>query len=122
NKNLRPPLNSYMFANARAIASIAQLAGNRTVADEFAGKSAQLKKLVQEKLWNPEAKFFEVLLDDGTFAGAREEIGFIPWMFELPEPGKGYEAAWAQLTDPHGFSAPYGITTAERRHPLFRSH
>ena len=30
--------------------------------------------------------------------------------------------AWNQLTDEKGFSAPYGLTTAERRHPLFRSH
>src|SRR5690606_36563531 len=49
-------------------------------------------------------------------------IGFIPWYFKLPEPGRGYERAWAQLTDPNGFRAPYGITTAERRHPEFRSH
>jgi hypothetical protein len=26
------------------------------------------------------------------------------------------------LIDPQGFWAPFGITTAERRHPLFRSH
>jgi hypothetical protein len=26
------------------------------------------------------------------------------------------------LTDPQGFNAPFGITTAERRHPGFRSH
>jgi hypothetical protein len=31
-------------------------------------------------------------------------------------------AAWAQLDDPRGFRAPFGITTAERRHPQFRSH
>ncbi|HEU5395799.1 MAG TPA: glycosyl hydrolase family 65 protein, partial [Verrucomicrobiae bacterium] len=31
-------------------------------------------------------------------------------------------AAWSQLTDPRGFSAPYGITTAERRSPFFRTH
>lgn len=122
NKNLRPTINSYMFANAEAIADIARLAGNRKVADEFDAKAAQLRRLVEEKLWNPDAKFFEVLHDNGKLADVREEIGFIPWMFELPEPGKGYETAWAQLTDPQGFSAPYGITTAERRSPQFRSH
>jgi hypothetical protein len=53
-------------------------------------------------------------------ADAREAIGFIPWCFNLPDPG--HEEAWAQLTDPDGFRAPYGITTAERRHPSFRSH
>ena len=53
-------------------------------------------------------------------ADVREEIGFIPWYFDLPE--HGYEQAWQQLTDPDGFKAPMGITTAERRHPQFRSH
>ena len=66
--------------------------------------------------------FFEVRHEDGTFSGAREEIGFIPWMFNLPDAGKKYEVAWRQLEDPKGFAAPAGITTAERRHPLFRSH
>ena len=52
----------------------------------------------------------------------REAIGFIPWYFSLPEPGRGHERAWAQLRDDGGFRAPFGITTAERRHPEFRSH
>ncbi len=122
NRNLRPTLNSYMFANARAIAAIARLAGRQKLAGEFDAKAARLKTLVQGGLWNSDAKFFEVLRDDGKLANVREEIGFIPWMFELPDPDRGYEAAWAQLTDPQGFSAPYGITTAERRSPKFRSH
>ena len=49
----------------------------------------------------------------------REEIGYTPWYFDLPEPGKGFEVAWKQLMDPQGFYAPYGPTTAERRHPEF---
>lgn len=122
NKNLRPTINSYMFANARAIAAIARLAGNKKIADTFDTKAAQLRKLVEEKLWNPDAQFFEVLRDNGNLSDVREEIGFIPWYFNLPDPGKGYETAWTQLSDSQGFSAPYGITTAERRSPEFRSH
>ena len=53
-------------------------------------------------------------------ADVREEIGFIPWYFDLP--GPACERAWRQLLDPQGFKAPMGITTAERRHPAFRSH
>jgi hypothetical protein len=119
-KNLRPTINSYMFANARAIAAIARIAGRKELADEFAGKSASLKRLTQSLLWNPDAKFFEVRQPDGAFSGVREELGFIPWLFELPDPG--HEEAWAQLIDPQGFRAPFGLTTAERRHPGFRSH
>jgi Trehalase len=122
NKNLRPTINSYMFGNARAIAGIARLSGDKKIADEFDAKAALLKQLVQEQLWDSDAGFFEVLRDDGKFSGAREEIGFIPWYFELPDNEKKYESAWAQLSDPLGFSAPYGITTAERRHPQFRTH
>ena len=40
-------------------------------------------------------------------------------MFTLPSE---YDVAWQQLLDEQGFSAPYGLTTAERRHPAFRSH
>ena len=50
----------------------------------------------------------------------REEIGYTPWYFDLPDPGSGYEIAWKQLMDPQGFYAPYGPTTAERRHPEFQ--
>jgi hypothetical protein len=121
-KNLRPTINSYMFANAQAIAAIATLAGNKSVAKEFNGKAAQLKKLAQEKLWNDDASFFEVLRPDGSFANVREELGFIPWMFGLPDDDKKFPAAWKQLNDSQGFAAPFGITTAERRHPQFRSH
>jgi hypothetical protein len=121
-KNIRPTINSYMFANARAIAEIATLAKKPKVAKEFNAMAGQLKQLTQSSLWDEDSKFFKVRLETGAFSDAREAIGFVPWMFGLPDSGKGYEAAWAQFSDPQGFSAPFGLTTAERRHPGFRSH
>jgi hypothetical protein len=147
-KNLRPPLNSYQFGNATAIAAVARLAGRADVAREFDGKAAALRRLVEDQLWDSNAKFFKVRLEDGlpdpsrakkgsaaappaqvpaaqryaTLSDAREETGFIPWYFGLPEPGHGYGEAWRQFTDESGFRAPFGITSAERRHPKFRSH
>lgn len=47
----------------------------------------------------------------------REEIGFIPWYFNIPETAG--EAAWAQLFDREGFLAEYGPTTLERRSERF---
>jgi hypothetical protein len=120
NQNIRPTINSYMFANARAIASIARLAGNSALATEFDQQSAEIQRLTQKFLWNTNAHFFEALQPNGTFSNVREELGFIPWCFGLPS--SGCEDAWAQLNDPKGFKAPCGITTAERRHPAFRSH
>jgi hypothetical protein len=121
-KNLRPTINSYMFANAQAIARIARLANKSRLAAEFDSKAAELKRLTHDQLWDDNAKFFKVRLESGNPSDAREAIGFIPWMFQLPDSGKSYESAWVQFTDPQGFSAPFGVTTAERRHPGFRSH
>jgi Mannosylglycerate hydrolase MGH1-like glycoside hydrolase domain/Glycosyl hydrolase family 65, C-terminal domain len=118
-RNARPTINSYMYGNARAIARIAGLAGRGELAREYAGKASVLKRLVEERLWDARARFFKPLLEKtGTLADVREEIGFVPWYFELPD--AGYEDAWRQLLDPKGFYAPYGPTTAEQRHPGFR--
>ena len=119
-KNIRPSINSYMYGNAKSIAAIATLAGRESVAREYREKAARLKDLVQRRLWNKGAAFFETLLESGEFAPVRENIGYTPWLFDLPDEGAGYEIAWKQLMDPEGFYAPYGPTTAERRHPEFQ--
>ena len=119
-KNARPTINSYMYGNARAIAAIATLAGKPALAREYSEKTARLRRLVEERLWDKEAKFFKVLLESGALADVRELIGFIPWYFSLPNSDRGYEEAWKQLMDPRGFYAPFGPTTAEQRHPGFR--
>lgn len=119
-KNARPPLNSYMYANAEAISRIAEFAGRPRLAKEYAQKAEHLKSLMHNLMWDEQAEFFKVRRPDGTLADVREAIGFIPWCFNLPRPG--HERAWRQFKDPEGFTAPMGLTTAERRHPDFRSH
>lgn len=119
-KNARPTINSYMYGNARALAAIARLAGKPGLADLYEGKAALLRRLVQQRLWDPRAAFFKTLLEDGSLADVRELLGYTPWYFHLPEPGRGYEEAWRQLMEPKGFYAPFGPTTAEQRHPEFR--
>ena len=119
----RATINSYMYADALAIARIARLADKDALAKEYQDKAARIKKLVQAKLWDSQAKFFKVLprSRDGqerkTLADVRELHGYTPWYCNLPD--AGYEAAWQQIRDPQGFYAPYGPTTAEQRHPKF---
>jgi hypothetical protein len=120
-KNVRPTISAYMWGNAVALAELARLAGRAELAAEFEAKAAQLRPLVQRTLWDEERQFFTSRTEQLERIPVREQIGFIPWYFGLPEPGRGYERAWAQLRDEKGFNAPAGLTTAERRDPTFRT-
>jgi hypothetical protein len=134
----RPSFNSYMYADALAIAAIAELAGEAKTAAVYRDKATDLKKLVQQKLWDPKRQFFLQLykqdeLKDGhhikaltltyqtgQFAGnphGREEIGYVPWQFLVPD--AGHEAAWKFLMDRDYFFADFGPSTVERHDPLF---
>jgi hypothetical protein len=136
----RPTLNAYMYADALAIARVADLAGDGATADSYRKKAAELKANLQKKLWDPRRQFFFHMFQrdeeaDGFKVQAltlthqtgrhadspygRELIGYVPWQFSLPDDGKGYEIAWRKLMDRDGFAAPYGPTTVERNDPMF---
>ena len=138
--SFRPSFNAYMWADARAIARIAQLAGQPALAQTYQEKAERLKDRLQTLLWDPQRQFFFPMLRDdeerdghklrartltyqsGQFAGSphgRELIGYVPWQFELPDDGRGFDTAWARLTDRDAFWADFGPTTVERRDPLF---
>jgi hypothetical protein len=119
-KNPRPSINGYMYGNAKALAAIATMSNKNEEAKKYNDKADSIKQLVQEKLWNSDQQFFEVLKETDTSSNVREEIGFIPWYFNMP--GEKYSIAWKSLTDIKTFCAPFGITTADRSHPLFRTH
>jgi hypothetical protein len=115
----RATINSYQFGDALAIARIAELTGKAEVARNYREEAAAIKKLVQEQLWDADAKFFKVLPRGGkqSLAGVRELHGYTPWYFNLPDPQ--FAVAWRQVMDPQGFFSPFGLTTAERRHRKF---
>jgi len=115
----RPTINSYMYGNAKALATIELLAGNKELSTKYALKADTIKALAQNKLWSVKQGFFETLRKD-TLANVREAIGYLPWYFNMPDANK-YDSTWVQINNEKGFSAPYGLTTAERRHPEFRT-
>ena len=121
-KNRRPTINSYMYGNAVAMSRMASLLGENAMGEVYKQKSAQLKKLVHDSLWDAGEQFFKVLHTNAQMEDAREAIGFIPWYFNLPNDKAVFARQWDELIDTSGFRAPWGITTAERRHPGFRTH
>ena len=119
----RPTINSYMYGNAEALAWMNSIEYDVEKARLYKKKANELRHLICEHLWNPDHQFFETRRGDveDTLAQVREAIGYLPWYFDMWT-GAKYDVAWEQLLDEQGFSAPYGLTTAERRHPEFRSH
>jgi len=136
----RPSFNAYMWADAIAIARIADLAGDRAMAGRYRAEADGLKQKLQALLWDPKRNFFFSMFRDdeerdgfrvkagtlmyqwGQFAGdshGRELIGYVPWQFGMVDAGKGYETAWAKLVDADGFKALFGPTTVERKDPMF---
>ena len=120
----RPTINSYMCGNAEALAWMNMLTCDVEEARRYKAKADSLRHLIVTHLWNEKDQFFETRRGDvaDTLAAVREAIGFIPWYFNLTYTNPKYDVAWQQILDEQGFSAPYGLTTAERRHPQFRSH
>ncbi len=120
-ERFRPTFNSYMYADALAISRIAEMSDHEAIADEFRIKAYASKTNIQEKLWHTELEFFATRDLDNDFTPTecpvREAVGYIPWYFNLPDPG--YEIAWRHINDSQGFSSPIGLTGAEVRHPMF---
>ncbi|HKO82168.1 MAG TPA: hypothetical protein VJU78_17290, partial [Chitinophagaceae bacterium] len=120
-KNPRPSINGYMYGNAKGLASIADIAGKTGISSIYKNKADSIKQATQSNLWNNNHEFFEVVKEKGdTLANVKEEIGFIPWYFNMPD--TNYNIAWKSLMDTKTFCAPFGITTADRSHPGFRTH
>ena len=133
----RPTLNSYMYADARAIARASALFGDTAAARDYDARADSLRVRVEQELWDERRSFFlhqaahneksgvralTRTYESGEYAGnphGRELIGYVPWQFDLPEPGKGYERAWRFLMDTAYFLTPFGPTTTEQNDPQF---
>jgi glycogen debranching enzyme len=116
----RATINSYQYGDAIAISKMAVLNRDKVLAKQFRDKAKSIRRVVEAKLWDANASFFKVLprtKRNSTLVDVRELHGFTPWYFNLPSENKS--VAWLQLNDSSGFRAPFGLTSAEQRHPRF---
>ena len=123
----RPTITAYQYGDAEAIAHIANLTGDTATAATYTSLANALQASMQQYLWDPTRNFFydmPLATEDGgvnatnALLDSREEMGFVPWMFDMPQASDAIQ--FQELLDADGgFAAAYGPTTVERRSEWF---
>ena len=111
----RSTINSYMYADAVALARMAEKYGHTREAALFAEKAQTLKKNFQFFLWHKKRSFFvDRRRDNRFFLNGLELEGYFPWFCNMPD--EKYSCAWKYITDPEYFCGKYGLRTLEKNH------
>jgi hypothetical protein len=122
----RPSINSYMYADARAISRLAALKGDGPTAALYGQKAQSLRQAVETSLWSaPLQHFVDRYKVDNAFVHywqpirGRELVGYLPWYAELPEDGPKYAAAWRHLLSSDELAGAFGLRTNEPSYPHY---
>ena len=122
----RPSINSYMFANARAIARLSELAGDAEGARLYEARAGALRERVQDSLWSPGlGHFIDRYRVDNQFVKywqpirGRELVGYVPWTFGLPADEPRFAESWRHLLSPTGFAGRAGLRTVEPTYEFY---
>jgi len=124
----RPSINSYQYANALAIASIARAAGKPDVAANYTRRAEAIRTAVLTQLWNPAFEHFidryqrsTKYVKAGDFVRGRELNGYLPWFFELPpkDASIDYAQAWRHALSSNELGGAYGLRTVEPSYPRY---
>lgn len=116
--SFRPSINSFMFANARAISRLSALTGDVATASDYAGRADSIRSEVLNGLWSPNLQhFIDRYQVSNQFVKywepirGRELVGYLPWTFGLVPSDPRYNEAWKYLLSPDGLAGPAGLRT-----------
>lgn len=112
---IRPTINSYMYADSVALSKLACRAEDETKAQTYREYAEYLAHQINKRLWNDKTGMYGVISNEGVMQNVREQIGYIPWIYGIPTPGK--DGCFRYLLDPACFLSPHGLRTADASHP-----
>lgn len=120
----RPTLNSYMCADAFALSKLSELAGLKDISEKYLKRHLELKALINGNLWDGDFyKAYHYLnTPEEAFENKerhipRELIGYIPWMFSIPE--RDNIAPFGYLAEKNKFLTDVGLATTEQDEERF---
>lgn len=116
----RPSINSFQFANAKAIAAFAAADGDAATAATYEARAEALRGNVTASLWNATLEHFvdRYYVDNEfvaywEFIRGRELVGLTPWAWDLVPDEPRYAEAWKHALDTAALRTPAGLSTAE---------
>ena len=122
----RPSINSYMAANARAMAKIAALAGKPALAAQYAAQAKGITTRMNADLWNPRLDHYSdrykvnnEYVHEWDFVRNRELVGYLPWTFDLAPDDSVHASAWSHLLDPASLAGKFGMRTVEANYQYY---
>jgi Mannosylglycerate hydrolase MGH1-like glycoside hydrolase domain len=99
---------SFVYANAAAVAELADVAGDRALTQEFSTLAGKIRSAVLQKLWDPQSQFFyPQRASDDRRIPIRELHGFFPITMRLVPDDPTYLAALRKFIDPNEFWARF---------------
>lgn len=124
---LRPTINSYIYADTKALAKLAKRIGNPEDAQKYNSFANTLRDTMFQKMWKedfyltiPESVMEDLNNPEMTIPlvhNAKELIGYIPWIYGLAD--QTQNNAWKYLMDTSCFYTNYGLTTVDQSHPRY---
>ncbi|KAH8783187.1 six-hairpin glycosidase [Diaporthe sp. PMI_573] len=122
-ESFRPSINSYMYANAKAIASIAALTGDSATEQLYTTRADWLQGNFTTSMWNSTFEHFidRFKVDNQyvkywDFIRGRELVGLVPWTFDFvpaSTPEVDYNAAWKHALATDELRGEAGLRTVE---------
>ncbi|KAK5942843.1 hypothetical protein PMZ80_005409 [Knufia obscura] len=117
----RPTINSYQYANARAISKLAEAVDDLDTAANYTSLATDLKERSHEYLWNATLEHFIDRHADANNTNVtyfapirgRELAGYVPWTHDLADDNATLAQAWKHMLDPDELRSPFGLRTVE---------
>lgn len=115
----RPSFNAYMVANARAISTVASLAGNDSLAEAWSDYADDLYSRMEDMLYSDELNFWiDVVEGSNLRCEGRQLIGYFPYRLDVGTNETKLRGLEAGLTSEH-LLTEYGPTTLEQDNPYY---
>ncbi|HWI86450.1 MAG TPA: glycogen debranching protein, partial [Sphingomonas sp.] len=122
----RPSINAYVYANARALARLSELAGDGAGSERFDALADGIRREVDASLWNEgfihyidRYKVNNEFVRYWDWIRGRELVGYVPWAFNMPPDDERHAAAWTHLLSPKELGGKAGPRTVEPSYPHY---